>query len=80
MIGSFYQSIFEQNQNNFVSVLWFAAIVIFGSAILESINKLFVELLSWNWRKTLVHQLHQVYFSDNLFYKITNFDQRIDNP
>lgn len=80
VIGRFYEAISKQSESLFFSVLWFAGLVIAGSALLESFNSFLVEVLAWIWRQRLVQHLQRIYFADSTFYKLINFDQRIDNP
>jgi ABC-type uncharacterized transport system fused permease/ATPase subunit len=76
----FYDAFGAKNPDVFRATLWRASFIVLGSAMLESVSKIISAVLSWRWRRTIVHQLHQRYFANRMFYKLLNFDERVDNP
>lgn len=78
--GQFYGVIVDKKWEAFLTVLWKSALVVIGSAILETIIKFNLDILGYRWRKNIVRNLHQRYFSDSMFYQLLHLDGTIDNP
>lgn len=76
----FYDAFGEKSAPAFRDTLWRASIVVVGSAMLETISKVIASLLAWRWRRSIVRRLHAQYFDARMFYKLLNFDERVDNP
>lgn len=78
--GQFYGSIVDKKWDVFLKVLWKSALVVIGSALLESLIKFTLDIIAFRWRKNLVAHVHERYFSDSMFYQVLHLDGTIDNP
>ena len=78
--GRFYGVIVDKKWEDFKTVLWQSALVVVGSAILESLIKFNLDVISYSWRRNLVKNLHNRYFSDSMYYQLLHLDGTIDNP
>lgn len=76
----FYDAFAEKNAVGFRDTLWRASLIVVGSAMLETVSKIISSILAWRWRRSIVNKLHSEYFSSKMFYKLLNYDERVDNP
>jgi ATP-binding cassette subfamily D (ALD) protein 4 len=80
IIGGFYATMEAKDAAAFNTLLWKAVLILSASAILDSMIKFIAMMLAWHWRRRLTYQLQTQYLSNRTFYKMLNFDNRVDNP
>lgn len=78
--GQFYSIIVNKSWDLFPTVLWKSALIVIFSALLESWIKFILDVIGYRWRRNLVRNLHERYFSDSMFYQVLHLDGTIDNP
>lgn len=77
--GDLSKDLLEKNADAFGKHLLFSTGLSGVSAILSPSLNYLIENMSLNWRKAITRYLHEKYFDDKLYYKVTNLEG-IDNP
>eukprot|EP00092_Neocalanus_flemingeri_P077985 GFUD01096920.1.p1 GENE.GFUD01096920.1~~GFUD01096920.1.p1 ORF type:complete len:577 (+),score=127.54 GFUD01096920.1:215-1945(+) len=78
--GNFYKVLVDKDQDAFLSTCLESTALILGISVIKSIKKFTTRRLLVRWRRALCTHIQGIYLHGINFYKLSLFNEEIDNP
>jgi len=78
--GNFYKVLVDKDQDAFISVCLHSTGLIIGITVIVAVKKFLTRRLFVRWRRALCTHIQGIYLNGINFYKLSVFNEEIDNP